>query len=55
MHKVRSLLVLALVSALMALGLVAASPGIAVGNPGPDSSYVRGGSDLVQRVVNVGR
>ena len=35
MYKVRSLLVLALVSALMALGLVAASPGIAIGNPGP--------------------
>ena len=33
MHRVRSLLVLALASSLTALGLVVASPGTAVGNP----------------------
>jgi hypothetical protein len=31
MHKVRSLLVFALASMLLALGLVAASPGVAIG------------------------
>ena len=35
MHRVRSLLGLALASSLTALGLVVASPGIAVGNPRP--------------------
>src|SRR4051812_18807725 len=35
MHRVRSLLVLALVSTLIALGLVAASPNVALGNPAP--------------------
>ena len=35
MQRVRSLLVLALVSTLIALGLVAASPAVALGNPAP--------------------
>ena len=52
MQKVRSLLVLALASTLIALGLVAASPGVAVGNPGPQlaptcSAFV----DPIYRVV----
>ena len=52
MHKVRSLLVLALASTLIALGMVAASPGVAVGNPAPQlapscSAFV----DPIYRVV----
>jgi hypothetical protein len=52
MHRVRSLLVLALASTLVALGLVAASPGVAVGNPIPQLPPTRSAFDApIYRVV----